>query len=418
MLTSLSTSEAERSAALSLLSSAAVRERSAEMLEVALRGELAEFTVDLDCLPAIADAVVATIRANYPSLRIPFHARWRHFVLQGRDLWTELEQRTVFVNEAARARARFDLAIVSVLLDAGAGATWRYRDQATGLTIGRSEGLALASLRMFEQGLFSGNSAEPLRADATRIATIGLEELASAFQVDDSNAMTGLEGRHRLLQQLGTAALADSASFAGAHSARPGGLFDAIVRRADQNRIAAPGILRELLLALGPIWPGRHQLAGISLGDCWKHATIRRDDSTDGFIPFHKLSQWMAYSLVEPLEQAGFTVTDADGLTGLAEYRNGGLFIDLGVILPRDPAILKTQHAADSAIVVAWRALTVALLDQLAPLVRERLGVTAEQFPLACLLEGGTWATGRAVAASRRADGGPPLAIQADGTVF
>ncbi|BAT61456.1 hypothetical protein GJW-30_1_04013 [Variibacter gotjawalensis] len=418
MLTSLSPSEAEHSAALSLLSSAAVRERSAEMLEVALRGDLAEFTVDLDRLPAIADAVVGTIRANYPSLKIPFHARWRHFVFQGRDLWAELQQRATFTDKTARARSRFDLAIVSVLLDAGAGATWRYRDQATGLTIGRSEGLALASLRMFEQGLFSNDLSDPLRADADRLATLELDELADAFQIGESNTMTGLDGRHRLLQQLGTSALANSASFAGADSARPGGLFDAIIRQADQNRIAAPDILRELLLALGPIWPGRHQLAGISLGDCWKHATIRRDDSTDGLIPFHKLSQWMAYSLVEPLEQAGFTVTDADGLTGLAEYRNGGLFIDLGAIVPRDPAILNAQHAADSAIVVAWRALTVALLDQLAPLVRERLGVSAEQFPLACLLEGGTWATGRAVAASRRADGGPQLAIQADGTVF
>ena len=32
-----------------------------------------------------------------------------------------------------------------------------------------------------------------------------------------------------------------------------------------------------------------------------------------------------------------FTVTDIDGLTGLAEYRNGGLFIDTGVIVARDP---------------------------------------------------------------------------------
>ena len=54
-------------------------------------------------------------------------------------------------------------------------------------------------------------------------------------------------------------------------------------------------------------------------------------------MPFHKLSQWLVYSLIEPLAAAGFNVTAIDGLTGLAEYRNGGLFIDSGVIVARDP---------------------------------------------------------------------------------
>jgi hypothetical protein len=68
--------------------------------------------------------------------------------------------------------------------------------------------------------------------------------------------------------------------------------------------------------------------------------------------------------------------------------------------------------------VVGWRALTVALLDRIAPLVRERLDVAADEFPLARVLEGGTWAAGRVLAAERRADGGPPLKIVSDGTVF
>ncbi|MGH6950890.1 MAG: DUF1688 family protein, partial [Vitreimonas sp.] len=67
---------------------------------------------------------------------------------------------------------------------------------------------------------------------------------------------------------------------------------------------------------------------------------------------------------------------------------------------------------------VSWRSLTVALLDRIAPLVRERLGATAEQFPLARVLEGGTWAAGRAIAREQRTDGGPPLLIHSDGTVF
>jgi hypothetical protein len=132
-------------------------------------------------------------------------------------------------------------------------------------------------------------------------------------------------------------------------------------------------------------------------------------------MPFHKLSQWLTYSLLEPFEWAGVTVTDLDALTGLPEYRNGGLLLDTGVLRLRDPALAQSDWAVDDEIVVEWRALTVALLDELAPLVRSDLA--APQLPLACVLEGGTWATGRAFAARLR-DGRPPLSIISDGTVF
>jgi hypothetical protein len=75
-------------------------------------------------------------------------------------------------------------------------------------------------------------------------------------------------------------------------------------------------------------------------------------------------------------------------------------------------------HQVDDPLIVAWRSLTVALLDRLAPLVRERLGVAAGAFPLARVLEGGSWAAGRQIAREKRADGGPPLSIASDGTVF
>ena len=64
-----------------------------------------------------------------------------------------------------------------------------------------------------------------------------------------------------------------------------------------------------------------------------------------------------------------------------------------------------------------WRALTVTLLDELAALVRAELGVDAEAMPLACVLEGGTWAAGRRIARQLR-DGAPPFRIDSDGTVF
>jgi hypothetical protein len=154
------------------------------------------------------------------------------------------------------------------------------------------------------------------------------------------------------------------------------------------------------------------------LGDCWKYPAIKTNDATDGLVPLHKLSQWLTYSLIEPLQRAGVEVTDIDGLTGLAEYRNGGLFVDLGVLAFRNPADAGRAHEVDSTLVVEWRALTVALLDRLADMLRERLNRDARSLPLASLLEGGTWAAGRAAAYARRADGSPPIKVISDGTVF
>ena len=65
-----------------------------------------------------------------------------------------------------------------------------------------------------------------------------------------------------------------------------------------------------------------------------------------------------------------------------------------------------------------WRALTVVLLDRLAGRLRARLGLDATALPLAKVLEGGTWAAGRRIAAEKRAGGPPPIALSSDGAVF
>jgi hypothetical protein len=143
-----------------------------------------------------------------------------------------------------------------------------------------------------------------------------------------------------------------------------------------------------------------------------------RREHTDGIVPFHKLSQWLTYSLIEPLEWSGIAVERLDGLTALAEYRNGGLLVDLGVIQPRQPLDLREKHAVTSELIVEWRALTVVLMDRLLSPVRQRLALDAS-FSLPHMLQGGTWAAGRKVAMEKRPPNGPPpLVIAADGTVF
>jgi hypothetical protein len=415
----------ETAAAHSLLNASAVRDRAHRMLALGLDDKLSNFRVDLDRLVNAADLVVAVTKKNYPTLDVPFHSRWRHFVEHGDDRHKFLvENFSHFPNRMARARSDFDLAIISVLLDAGAGPKWRYRDPIMGLESTRSEGLALASINMFSGGSFSlhrgtdDDFSPQWRADAYVLANLDAEWLGSGFQVNDQNPLPGFEGRAELLHSLGRHVAQHPEIFALHDTPRPGGFFDHLVAKASGGPIPAPLILSELLLQFGPIWPSRLTLGGVPLGDCWRHPLITTADATSGLVPLHKLSQWLAYSLIEPLQWAGITVTDIDGLTGLAEYRNGGLFVDTGVLILRDAADAAREHDVASTLVVEWRALTVALLDRLAADVRRRLGLDEKSFPLAKVLEGGTWSAGRAIAREKRADGSPPLKVISDGTVF
>ena len=408
----------ETAAAYSLLNAQAVRDRAHRMLAIGLDDKLTNFRVDLAGLPDAAERTLAATLKAYPSLDVPFHSRWRHFVFEGADRWAGINRATDWPDPAARARSAFDLAIVSVLLDAGAGPQWSYRDPASGKAIGRSEGLALASLDMFTSGAFSSSNSKPLQADAEGLVRLSNEAVRNGFQVSGTNPLVGVEGRADLLRRLGRCVAAKPEVFARRDTSRPGGLFDHLAALAANNNLPAATILSELLNHFGPIWPSRLTLGGVPLGDCWRHPALTMADATNELVPLHKLSQWLAYSLIEPLQWADITVTDIDGLTGLAEYRNGGLFVDTGVLPFRDAAAAAREHDVGSALVVEWRALTVALLDRLADIVRQKLNMDANTLPLAKILEGGTWAAGRAIARELRPDGSPPVKVISDGTVF
>ena len=393
--------------AAALLTAGAVRARCAIVSEAVQRGETRYFRLVPDRLGAAVRRVVEVTRRRYPDLVVPHHSRWRHFVTGGVDRAALIAPGA---DAAETARAQIDLAIISVLLDAGAGGRWRYRDVETGQVLTRSEGLAVASLRAMQTGLFSADPATPWRADADALTQITRESLANAFQHSADNELIGLEGRALLLRRLGEACAASPALFGA--PPRLGGLFDHW--GACGQPLPAAEVLRTLLHAFAAIWPGRISVAGVPVGDCGHHPAI----PGDGLVPFHKLCQWMVYSLIEPLLTGGLRVVELDGLTGLAEYRNGGLFLDCGIIAPRDPDAVHRPLDPLSEPVVEWRALTVTLLDHLAILVRERLGKSADEFPLVKVLEGGSWAAGREIAFEHRTDGSPPLSIVSDGTLF
>lgn len=405
----MTTTTAGAAAVATLRTTTAIRERAQHLLQRARVGNSAWFLVDDDALDRAAAEVADVTRSRYPTLAIPYHGRWRHFEAGGVDRRSELDSRTADSDAASRARSMIDLAVVSVLLDAGAGPDWHYTEPGTGLRLTRSEGLGVASWHAFGSGLFSSDPADPLRADAGALRGLDDEILAAAFQVDLGNPLLGLTGRVQLLRRLGTQLSARPDVFGP--DGRPGGLFDEVTGPT----VTAHDLLSAVLDALSGVWLTDNTIGGQPLGDCWRHQATPGPGLSRGWMPFHKLSQWLTYSLLEPFERAGVAVTELDALTGLPEYRNGGLLLDTGVLRFRDAALAEKDWAVGDELVVEWRALTVALLDELAPLIRDHLG--APRLPLACVLEGGTWATGRALAARLR-DGAPPLSIISDGTVF
>jgi hypothetical protein len=391
-----------------LQTTVAVRARARELHEAARRGELAHFRVHDAKLPEVAERVVRVTRAAYSDVRkIPYHGRYRHFDVGGVDRLARFLRGLSDSSEESRLRASTELVITSVLLDAGAGPTWRYTEP-DGRHYSRSEGLAVASYHLFLSGALSGEG-RPV-ADAEGLSRIDSARLAAAFQVTDENALTGVDGRAHLLRELGRV-VGNTPRYFDSTRPRLGDLGVWLLRQARDGELPASAVLAAVLDALGPIWPGRERAEGRPLGDVWRHTRF-------GLVPFHKLSQWLTYSLLEPLEAAGVRVVGVDELTGLPEYRNGGLFLDAGALQLVDPQQAAVAHEVSSDLVIEWRALTVALLDDVADLVRQELGSSREELPLARVLEGGTWRAGRVIAGELRAGGGPPLRIVSDGTVF
>jgi hypothetical protein len=402
-----------------LFQTSTTRSRARTLLARARAGQSAHFDVHDEALPSVASLVVQTTRSRYPDLKIPYHSRWRHFEAGGVDRRAWLDD--LHSGASNDAVTLIDLVVASVLLDAGAGPTWQYKEARTGQVHTRSEGLGVASFHAFCSGLFSSDPTQPLRVDAQGLQKLSSMQLARAFQVTDSNPLVGLDGRVNLLRRLGKA-LAEQPEVFGSPS-RVGNLYKNMTsppvthEKYAIHSIAAHDLLSLLLRTLSRIWPSGSELKGIAVGDSWPHAALGDANSEEGWIPFHKLSQWLTYSLLEPFEWSGVQVTGLDQLTGLPEYRNGGLLLDGGVLSLKNALAANYAHHPGEEFIVEWRALTVALLDELALLVRLQLGLTEAQMPLACVLEGGTWAAGRVLAQNLRG-GTPPFPIDSDGTIF
>ena len=391
----------------------AIRVQCQRIYELSKEKKSAHFTVDQTKMEGLADFVIDVTKKNYPDLNVPYHARWRHFdeadLTQMVTAWP--------CDELEKVRRQIDLVTVSVLMDAGAGNSWHYRTRKDKITE-RSEGLGLASQEMFEDGLFSSDPyCVPHRVNAQGLLNLTEKQLGHALQVSEHNPLVGVTGRHGLLQRLASA-LKSFPEFFGAEVCRPGNIVDYLLANSTDKKCSLKVLWKAVINGFESIWP--KNIAGVRRGDVWVYSSLKiTGQPGSDMIPFHKLSQWLTYSMLEPLENMGFIFSDKELMTGLAEYRNGGMFVDADVIVPNNPDVFSMSFDAGSELVVEWRALTICLLDELAVIIRKKLGKTETEFPLAKILEGGTWASGRKLAHQKRPEtNAPPIRIRSDGTVF
>jgi len=371
---------------------------------------------------------------------VPPHGRWQHFDVGGRPRIDQLlASWPSQIDAQERTRRLIDLFLVSVLLDAGAGSKWSYKSKESGRIYRRSEGLAVASLEMFKAGLFSSDPTEPCQVDGAGLKRLNVEQLAKGLQVSGSNPIAGLEGRTGLLMSLADAL--NNQDLFGV-DARPGNMLGSLLSLTSSSsqltvRMSAdyllshpstqassvpivplPTLWSVLIDGLSSIWPAtRTQIDGISLGDAWPCSSMPHSppaEPWENIVPFHKLTQWLCYSLMVPMTKLlHIHFAGAELLTGLPEYRNGGLLIDTGLLTLKETeskrgleayrrnAMLEGQpnmevvplfNASDD-VIVEWRAVTVGFLDELLGEVNRMLGLKSkgDALTLAQMLEAGTW---------------------------
>ena len=399
-----------------------IRECCYQIFSLAKENKLEYFRLEMSRIDNVVNYVIEEMKKNYPDQKIPIHGRLRHLEVGGinrpeilKDLLQEMDHKDF-------GRVLFELIFISVLLDAGAGNQWEYNLTEEGKKVSycRSEGLAVASYHMFTSGLFSSDPNNPYQVNSMKLRSLSESELSNAFQVSSKNPLVGISGRLKILHGLADA-LTRYFKTKSEKEIRLGLIYDEILKLSPRqnNKIEIGSIFNFLLLNFSDIWPNGLKLGSINIGDVGKHTKINANEKyRGGLVPFHKLTQWLSYSLLESFEVSGVKITKMDQLTGLPEYRNGGLLIDLGVLNVKNDQDLNFEHDPMSEFVVEWRALTVTILDIIAEKIREKLNVDAVNLPLARILQGGTWSAGRKIAKTNRKDGSPPIMLKSNGTIF
>ncbi|MET1413635.1 DUF1688 family protein [Roseibium sp. HPY-6] len=371
-----------------------IRRRSDDLLRQAIGSGLKHVQVDMSKLGDTLLTVLETTKENYPDFHIPPYGVWRDFEAGGIDRWAALVNARAYENAGEMLTAAADLAFLSAYMKTMHPLDWVYEDQMTETRVSGKKASALAAFHMFASGSFSSEMTDPYRVDAETLIRMEKDELASGLQWDLQDDADLLEAMQQHLKRLGEALALRSDMFSEGYFTRPG-LLMVQMAREDENAVSAEKLLDKLLEALAPVWQGGAALEDITLGDSFLHSSLQ-DGEPASVFPFHMAAQEMVYSLVEPFAWAGLEVSDLDLLTAPADDAHAALFVQTGVLKIKDGPEAPTEAGVRDRM-IEIRAITSALTDKLAELLRRELEVPAEQLPLTCILEGGTSRAGNRI---------------------
>ncbi|KAI8372566.1 hypothetical protein EDC96DRAFT_499815 [Choanephora cucurbitarum] len=430
-----------------LLSLNSVRERCYKVQEAATRNRLKHFDVDPSKLDEMVQFVISIIKRDYDTPSdIPVYGRWRHFDIGGRPRLNNLIQTWTSLGQDALEQTRklIDLLVIACLMDMKPCQTWTYTERSTGRVFKRKDGIAIAILDLFVSGFFSSDPTQPHRVDSDALSRMTLESLSNGLQFTETNSFAGVKERHEVLQHLGFI-LQNRKDYFGRDTQRPGNLMDYLLNhpttiKTKKGPLISIETLWPAVQEMGEIWASEENLGGTpGLGDVWPCAAISNDENTN-LVSFHKLSQWIVFSIIEPMDKLlGATIEGTDLLTPLPDYCNGGFLIDFGFLtlkpadyergirnyhanslLPYQPKVeVAPMFDMSDPVVTEWRALTVAYLDLIAERVRQSFRLSKKSLSLSQLIQGGTWSAGRELAEiSRPNTHEPPIVIKLDKRVI
>ncbi|GAA5814308.1 hypothetical protein MFLAVUS_007802 [Mucor flavus] len=428
-----------------LLGLSSVRERCYKVQEAANRNRLIHFDVDSTKLDDMIQFVVLIIKRDFDSPSdIPVYSRWRHFDIGGNPRLTNLMKSWTALGQSSLEQTRklIDILVVACLMDMKPCQSYVYTEHATGRVWKRKDGIAVAILDMFLSGTFSSDSSQPHRVDSEALSTISYETVSRGLQFSHHNEFTGIAERVELLNHLGLV-LQRRKDYFGDAVQRPGNMMDYLLDhpntiKTKKGPLISIETIWPVVQEMGELWASEDGIGGTpGLGDVWPCKAIGTEDN---MVSFHKLSQWLVYSLIEPMEKLlGATIEGTDLLTPLPDYCNGGFLIDTGFLtlktadydrgirnyhtnslLPSQPKVeVAPMFDMSDPVVTEWRALTIAYLDVVAERVRQSFRLSKKLLSLSQLIQGGTWSAGRELAEiSRPNTHEPPIVIKIDKRVI
>ncbi|ORX52807.1 DUF1688-domain-containing protein [Hesseltinella vesiculosa] len=410
-----------------------LREQCLKIQQLANKNQLRHFDVDSTKFQDMVDL------RDYQGMpdQMPMYGQWYRFGCHGQI--KTLLQSWQGVSPLAQTQRLVDLFVVASALDVESVSrqrSWHYKDPKTSRAIGGSQGIAMATLDLFKAGAFSCDPQDPFRVDGEKLKTPGQPtHFRVSLQPKSASHLPGLEDRLSLLQHIGHV-LQSQPCFRGDQgtSFRPGHFIDYLL-----DHHATIHTKKGPLIPLETLWPGAMQLGELWArpeGDIQDCPSLLLDSATsmEAKIPFHKYTQWLIYSISEPMEKLlGATIEGKDLLTPVPDHWQGGLLLDTGFLtlkpeetkrgldqfsknakrLGQVQMEVAPMFEKDDPVVIEWRALTVAYMDIIADQVRQALRQTRTSLPLSKFMEAGSYSVGKDLAEiSRPLTQVPPIMIR------